>query len=201
VGVAEYHSRPISVAGAVRTPVTFQAVGPTTLLQAIAKAGGLEKTAGPEILVTSGADTFKIPVKGLIEAADPRWNLALKGGEEIRVPESGRIFVVGNVRKPGAFTTPEILDATVMKAIALSEGLMPFSSKYAFIYRPGATCARQEIAVELSRIMERKAPDMPLQPEDILYIPENKGKKLGIAALEKALVFGTTAGATALVWR
>jgi hypothetical protein len=37
--------------------------------------------------------------------------------------------------------------------------------------------------------------------EDILYIPENKSRKLSIAALEKALLFGSTAGATALVWR
>ena len=37
----EYHSRPISVGGAVRNPVIFQAVGKVTLLDALARAGGV----------------------------------------------------------------------------------------------------------------------------------------------------------------
>jgi len=42
-------------------------------------------------------------VKGLIDAADPTLNITLIGGEEIRVPEVGRVYVIGNVKKPGAF--------------------------------------------------------------------------------------------------
>ncbi len=37
--VVEYHSRPINVAGAVKSPLTFQAVGMVTLLDAITRAG------------------------------------------------------------------------------------------------------------------------------------------------------------------
>ena len=46
VNVAEYHSRPISVVGAVHRPLTFQAWGRTTLLEAIARAEGLSADAG-----------------------------------------------------------------------------------------------------------------------------------------------------------
>jgi hypothetical protein len=49
--------------------------------------------------------------------------------------------------------------------------------------------------------MKRKAPDVALAIDDILYIPDNTGRRIGLAALEKALLFGSTAGATALVWR
>jgi polysaccharide export outer membrane protein len=102
VTIAEYHSRPISVAGAVRNPVTFQATGPMTLLDALTRAGGLSQDAGQEILVSRtqrGEDgktstlVQRIPVRGLIEAVDPELNLKLAGGEEIRVPEVGKIFV------------------------------------------------------------------------------------------------------------
>lgn len=41
ITVVEYHSRPISVMGAVKKPVTFQAVGAVTLLGALARAEGL----------------------------------------------------------------------------------------------------------------------------------------------------------------
>src|SRR5690349_8316734 len=52
VTMAEYHSRPISVAGAVKNPTTFQAIGNVTLLEAITRAGGLSPEAGTEILVS-----------------------------------------------------------------------------------------------------------------------------------------------------
>src|SRR5437868_5354992 len=51
VTVAEYRSRPVRVAGAVRRPVTFQAFGTVTLLDAITRAEGLAPEAGPEILL------------------------------------------------------------------------------------------------------------------------------------------------------
>ena len=52
ITVVEYHSRPISVMGAVKRPVTFQAVGAVTLLGALAHAEGLSDEAGTEVVVT-----------------------------------------------------------------------------------------------------------------------------------------------------
>jgi polysaccharide biosynthesis/export protein len=208
VGIAEYHSRPISVAGAVRNPITFQAAGPVTVLEAIARAGGLDKTAGQEILLTRigmqdgnpATTTLHIPVVSLMNTADPRWNLSLTGGEEIRVPEAGQIFVAGNIAKPGAFSAPETKDATVIKAVALAGGLLPFYSKQAYIYRPNPdTGVKQEIPIDMTKILSRRTPDVPLQPNDILYIPDDKGKRLSIGALEKLLALGTGAS-TALIY-
>src|SRR5262249_46815520 len=45
VNMAEYKSRPISVMGAVKTPLTFQADGVITLLDALARANGLSDAA------------------------------------------------------------------------------------------------------------------------------------------------------------
>jgi polysaccharide export outer membrane protein len=46
VTIIEYHSRPISVVGAVRQPLTFPAYSKTTLLEALARAQGLGADAG-----------------------------------------------------------------------------------------------------------------------------------------------------------
>lgn len=208
VTIAEYNSRPISVAGAVKQPLTFQAAGPVTLLEAITKAGGLSPEAGPEILVSrsqSGPDgsvtalVQRILVKGLIDAADPALNVALIGGEEIRVPEVGRVYVIGNVKKPGAFTVQDGVESTVLKMLALSEGLMPYASKDAYIYRREANGTKNEIEIPLNKIMERKAPDATLLANDILYVPDNKGRRMTLGALEKVLAFGAGAG-TALIY-
>src|SRR5882724_3807306 len=70
VTVAEYRSRPISVAGAVKRPLTFQAFGTVTLLDALTRAEGLAPEAGSEILLTRPAAggtpaTERILVKAL----------------------------------------------------------------------------------------------------------------------------------------
>ena len=48
VTVAEYHSRPVSVMGAVRTPVTFQAASPVSLLDALARFTAIPVTWSDE---------------------------------------------------------------------------------------------------------------------------------------------------------
>jgi polysaccharide export outer membrane protein len=201
VTVAEYNSRPISVAGAVRQPQTFQAIGSLRLLDALNKAGGPSEQAGSEILVSrSGEPARHISLKGLFETADESLNIPLTGGEEIRVVEAGKAFVVGNVKKPGAFVLRDSEDTSVLQVLALAEGLAPFASKQAFIYRRKPDGVRTEITVELDQILRRKHNDVAVLADDIVYIPENKGRKLSIAALEKVLLFGSTAGATALVY-
>ncbi len=141
VSISEYHSHPVSVAGAVKSPLTFQAIGKTTLLEALTRAQGLSEDAGPEILVTrpsAGAQPpliERIPVRGLIDGADPSLNIPIEGGEEIRVPSIGRVFVVGNVKRPGAFRIEDGSGLTVLKALAMAEGLAPYATKQAYIYR------------------------------------------------------------------
>jgi len=204
VTIAEYHSRPISVAGAVKQPIVFQAEGPTTLLEAIARAQGLREDAGREILVSQtqpGPDdkpvmlTRRILVRGLIDDADPALNIVLTGGEEIRVPEVGRVYVVGNVKKPGAFPVQDGSETTVLQMVALAEGLAPYATKEAFIYRREGTGVKNEIPVPLDKIMQRKAPDVALTANDILYIPDSKGKHLTARTLE--VLVGLTGAATA----
>jgi polysaccharide export outer membrane protein len=200
VTVAEYHTLlPVSVAGAVRNPVTFEPTGKVTLLEAITRAGGLTSEAGPEILIsrpsqdssTQPALVQRIPVRALIDAADPAVNLALLGGEEIRVPEAGKVFVLGNVKMPGAFPVHDGSETTVLKAIALTQGLAPYASNEAYIYRREAGSGSQnEIPVDLNKIMQRKSPDVPLVANDILYIPDRSGKRATMSVLEKVFTFG-----------
>jgi polysaccharide biosynthesis/export protein len=206
VTVAEYRSRPISVAGAVKRPLTFQAFGNVTLLDAITRAEGLAAEAGPEILLTRSEEgknvTRHISVKALLEGADAELNPHLTGGEEIRVPEAGRIYVAGNVKHPGAFAVKDDSGTSVLKVLALAEGLAPFASKNAYVYRrqPGAQ-AKNEIPIPLDRIIARKSPDFALAADDILYVPDAKGRRLSITTVEKLAGFGAATTSGMLIWR
>jgi polysaccharide biosynthesis/export protein len=200
VTVVEYHSRPISVMGAVHRPVTFQSVGQVTLLDALARAEGLTNDAGTEVLITRGGLAERIPIKKLMKDADPSVNYELHGGEVIRVPEAGKIFVVGNVRKPGAFAVRDPNDNSVLRMVALSEGLMPFAAKEAYIYRRDETGAKQEIPVALEKIMQRKSPDVTLETDDVLYVPDNKTRRTTFTVIDRITAFGSATASGLLIW-
>jgi polysaccharide export outer membrane protein len=202
--IAEYRGRPISVAGAVRRPLTFQVYQPTTLLEALTRAEGLNTDAGSEILVTRAAGVVqRVALNELMNGSDPALNLMLEGGEAVSVPERGRVFVVGNVRKPGSFRIEDAAGMTVLKALALAEGLAPFSTKEAYIYRrvdANPAVAAQEVPVELRQIMDRKAPDIALGPNDIFYVPDSRRARTTANVIEKIVSFavGTASGALIL---
>lgn len=200
VSVVEYRSRPISVMGAVKMPVKFQATGKVTLLDALAQAQGLAENAGSEILVSrpatdSSGETKmlvqRIPVKGLINNADPALNVILQGGEEIRVPEAGRVFVVGDVKESGAFYITNGNESTVLKAIALAKGLDRFPAHTAYILRehPDGK-AKDEVPIPLYKILHRKSEDIALLPNDILYVPEATVRKGTLTALNTMIMGG-----------
>jgi polysaccharide export outer membrane protein len=204
VNVMEYHSRPVNVIGAVATPTTFQVVGVVTLLDAITRAGGLTEEAEGEILLSRmGPDkktalTQRIPAKALIENGDSEYNIRLQGGEEIRVPVAPKVTIAGNVKKPGQIAIKESTELTVMKAIAMAEGLAPYAQNIAYIYRPDdAKGTKNEIPIPLKAILARKSPDVPLIARDILYIPDSSGKK----SLEKILGVGASTISGLLIWR
>lgn len=206
VSVAEYRSRPITVAGAVHHPVTFQASGEVTLIDAISRADGLSESAGSEVLVSrpaaDGGQSLvqRVPVKALLNGADESLNIRLHGGEEIRVPEGGRIFVVGNVHRPGAIPVHDLSESTVLRAISQAEGLMPYASKEAYILRHDDTAHSNEIPIPLEKIMERKAPDVPLLSNDVLYVPDNKSQRHLAETLKTLGAFGMGTMSGILIW-
>jgi polysaccharide export outer membrane protein len=190
VSIVEYLSRPITVVGEVKIPTTFQAIGDVTLLDAISRAQGFTENAGSEILVSrqepgsDGKSTTlfqRIPVRSLLNGLDPSLNIHLHGGEEIRVPEAGRVYVVGQVKKAGPYYINDGSESSVLKAIANSDGLDEHPGHIAYIYRQeGGAGGRNEIRVELKKILDRKTPDVALEANDILYIPKSTGRATAI---------------------
>jgi protein involved in polysaccharide export with SLBB domain len=106
------------------------------------------------------------------------------------------------VKKSGPFSITDERDTTVMKAIAVSEGLSPFYNHQAFIYRlePGKK-ERTEIPVPIEDIMRHKVPDIQLEANDILYVPDNHGKRVAAETLERLAGFASSTGSGLLVFK
>jgi polysaccharide export outer membrane protein len=201
VSVVEYRSRDVTIAGAVKTPTTIQETGNLRLLGALSQAGGLLPEAGPEIIVEQPNGTIqRLSVRQLFDGLHPELNILILAGAQIRVPQCERVFVVGNVKRPGAFPFQNLQDTTVLQLLALSGGLDSFSLNKAYIYREqlGST-QKIEIEVPLRRILDRKTQDVKLAANDILYVPTNGKLKASASVLNHVTGMGNAA-VSAAVW-
>jgi polysaccharide export outer membrane protein len=201
VSVVEYRSREVTIAGAVKTPMTVQDLGDLRVLGALSQAGGLLPEAGPEIIVEQADGTSqRISVRELFDGLHPKLNIPVLAGAQIRVPECERVFVVGDVKRPGAFPFVDVKDTTVLQLLALSGGLDSFSRNKAYIYRaePGSA-EKTEIEVPLRRILDRKTEDVKLAPNDILYVPTNGKMKASASVVNHVTGMANTA-VSAAIW-
>lgn len=191
--IMEYQSRPVSVMGAVNKPSVLQVSQPTTLLEALARAGGITQFAGPDILVTHSImgptgkavqTTQTIATRALIDSGNPSLNIALQGGDVVLVPQARKVYVLGNVKTPGAFPVQDNGYTTVLEGLALAGGLSPDAHKTAYIYRQDGSGGKKQIPIQLAKIMKRKSADVHLKPDDILYVPDNGGKRFAKTLIE-----------------
>ena len=202
VHVAEMEGHGVSVVGAVARPGVFQLRDPRSLLEVIALAGGLTRDAGESVIVMRGgaarpgtaggtADTasgVEIGLRELLQSDDARRNIAIYPGDVVKVKQAGMVYVVGEVRRPGAFPLETRSGLTVLQAIAMGEGLAPQAAKRrTVIIRTGSAGQRTEIPVDLGAVVSGKAPDPPLMPMDVVFVP-NSAAKAATRSVVDALV-------------
>ena len=140
--------------------------------------------------------TFSVNLSRLLEVGDPLLNVDLYPGDRVTVQRAGIVYVVGAVNKPGGFPLKAGQEKmTVLQALALAEDVKPTAAqKRAMIIRknPAAADGRDEIAVNLSKVLAGHEHDAQLQANDILFIPDSTGKR--------ALRRGAEAAVTAATW-
>jgi polysaccharide export outer membrane protein len=204
VSLAEMHSQPISVLGAVQTPGVHQLQGQKTLFEVLSLAGGLRPDAGYRVKITRRLEWGRIPlpdaaddptgqfsvasvdVKNIMSATNPADNILIKPNDVVSVPKGDIIYVIGAVKKPGGFVMGENRSLSALQVLSLAEGLeRTAAAKNAKIMRalPGSD-SRAEIPVDLNKILVGKSSDMPLKADDILFIPASAAKSAGYRALE-----------------
>ena len=89
----------------------------------------------------------------------------------IKETRSKKVFVLGLVKKPGSYTFESKM--TVVQAIALAGGLQTLASRDLVLIRNNKQGLEQKFRIPFKEISQGKAPNSPLQPGDILFIPES----------------------------
>ena len=113
----------------------------------------------------------------------------LEPGDIINVLPADVFFVAGEVFAPGQFTLSE--GTTLRQAMALAQGTtFNAATGQGIIFRTDpATGRRDEIKVDIVAVMKNRKDDIPLLANDIVLVPNSKGKTIGNAFL-KALGMG-----------
>jgi polysaccharide export outer membrane protein len=209
VTVKEQHSEPITVIGAVRNPLTIQAVHQMTLLQVLSQAGGISDDAGSKVLVTRkpqpsepdntpgetrlagmtktqpanirpGAEnTTTIDLNELLDSGDPKYNVPLFGGDVVTVPRAGVVYAVGAVQHPGGFVMQSDRQRlTVLKVLSLAGGLTSTAKggNAVILRQPPGSEEREQLPIDVKKILTLKREDVSLRQNDILYVPDSTGK-------------------------
>jgi len=119
----------VSVVGAVVAPGSFNLDRPSTILQALARAGGIREEAGAAaIVVHNGSRTLHMNAVDLFEGRAAS-RLMLENNASIYVEPGAVFYLYGYVNKPGQF--PINRDhMTVRQALALGGGVGPLGSDW-----------------------------------------------------------------------
>lgn len=217
VELVEQRSQPVSVLGAVKNPGSYQLHGARTLIEVLSLAGGADADAGyllriarrlsqgPLPLPDAKPDAtgqFTVAELNLQEVMDGKYarsSLPVKPYDVITVPRAKMVYVIGEVKKPGGFVLRETEHISVLQALALAEGMnRTAGGKSARVLRPETgSDDRKEIPVNLNDILSGKRKDTPLNPGDILFVPNSAAKSATLRSIEAAIQMATGL----VIWR
>lgn len=190
--VDHYNAGGVSVMGEVAHPGVYPTLGQERLFDLFSAAGGLTEKAGSSVTITH-RDNPDQPITVALArnlSDHPQSNIAVFPGDTVIVRRADVVYVVGDVGHPSGF----LMDRgriTVLQAIALAGGTGHTAKlSAARIIRKGPA-GMTETPLQLKKILEAKAPDLTMQPDDILFIPTSATKALAGRTLEAALQAAT----------
>ncbi len=127
-------------------------------------------------------ELIKVNINGLFRG-DFDKNMYLDPRSIVHIPQAEVFFVGGEVNAPGSFTHKE--GTTLRQAISLAQGMkFKAAADRAIIFREDpVTRKRLEIKVDAGKVMNGKQEDVAINPNDIIIIPNSRGKSISSALL------------------
>jgi len=193
VQVVQFRSEPVFFVGAFRAPGIYPLQGRRTLVEMLTAVGGLQPNAARHVKVTRRAEygaiplpnsvednekkisTVEISMGSLRENVNPAEDILLQPYDVISVERAELIYVNGEVGKIGGIELGERDSISIAQALTMAGGFTRDANKGKVrILRPILnTNRRAEIEVDVKRVFEGKDLDVPLLPNDILYVPRS----------------------------
>lgn len=196
VFVEQYASETVAVLGQVHNPGNLAIDSPRTLIDVLSLAGGLTDVADRHIVVQRAKSGERLHVF-LSNSADAALNadIVVRPGDTVIVPKAGIVYVLGDVAHPGGYVMENESRMTVLQAIALASGASKTASEKHIRLVRNVDGITQSIVLPLRDMERGRDPDVPLQANDILYVPFSlvRNLSMGLAGI-------TAAAGTAVIY-
>ncbi len=194
VYVKEYTNSGISVAGEVAKPGVYSALGPHRLFDILQAAGGLTERAASTITISHRGGENSITVELPKDPGElSRVNVELSPGDTMVVTKAGIVYVLGEVSKPGGYVLNSTGGLTLLRVVAAAGGPTHAAAVGGTKMLRRTPNGLQELPVPLKDLLRAKVADIPVQADDIIYVPSSRIK----TALNASALL-TTLGTSAL---
>jgi len=182
----------VTILGQVRSPGSYPIATPRPILDVIALAGGLNDLAQRKVTIQRHSTKERVDYV-LSNSANAALdaNVPVYPGDTVLVPKADVVYVLGDVNRPGGIaivTNDSRLSA--LQALTLAGGTPPNAvPSHSRLIRKQADGSHVELPLQLSAMQKGKEPDIPLQGDDIIYVPFSYARNMAVGA-------GSLVGAT-----
>ena len=175
-----YHSKRYVVLGAVPAGGVFTMDRPMTVIEAVARAGGLDAGLHEQNTVeladlsrsflARNQQRVSVDFEGLFQRGDLAQNVVLEPDDYLYIGQASanEIYVLGQVVNPGVLAFKS--KPTVISAISSRGGFAGGAFKSRVLVVRGSLTHPETIVVNVSEILAGKSPDFKLQQKDIVYV-------------------------------
>lgn len=176
--VKDYNSSGVSVVGEVAKPGTYSTLGPHRLFDVLQTAGGTTEKAASRAIITHRGSGTPITVELSKDPAQmAQSNIDIEHGDTVVVPAGAIVYVLGEVGKPGGYVLGSSSGVTVLRVVAAAGGPTRDASLGGARMIRRTPTGLQEVPVPLKNLLRAKTADVPLQPDDILFVPNSRFKE------------------------
>jgi protein involved in polysaccharide export with SLBB domain/capsular polysaccharide biosynthesis protein len=199
-----YKSKKYFVLGKVTQRGVFTLDRPTTLLEAVGQARGMETGMSSDQTLVELADLshsfvarggHKLPVdfERLFGQGDLTQNIALEPNDYIYFPaaEVKEVYVLGAVDRPGPYSYTN--ETGALGAVAARGGFTSAAWKNRLLVLRGSLDHPQTFVVDAADVLNAKSPDVKLQPHDVVYVSKRPWARAEELLDEAASAFVTSA--------
>jgi polysaccharide export outer membrane protein len=213
--VTQLNSLNYTINGEVTQPGVYPLATDVRLTEAVARAGGFKKgqfrSSSVEVADLSTAfiaregQVLPVDFTRLFRQGDLRFDIELQDGDYINIPSglSKEVYIVGEVNKPAQFAFREAMPMS--RSLALAEGFTREADLSRVHIVRGALSNPHLIIVNFKQVLEGKAQDVPLEPNDIVYVPPTYLSRWSqmlnqivptITAIQTGIILGNSVGSS-----
>ena len=207
ISVVQFRSEPVFFVGLFARPGIYNLQGTRNLTEMLSNVGGTAPGAsrhititrheeyGPIPLPTAVVDpekkvsTVEISLGSLRQNINPAENILLQPYDVVSVGRAELVYMNGDLSKVGGIELGERDSISILQALSQSGGMTANAKKNKVrILRPVlGTNRRYKIEIDVSELYEGKGLDVPLLPNDVVYVPHSIERqffeRLGATAL------------------